>query len=47
MSWRKHRKVQKLQKLGAAKIDKNCNEGVVTISYKIKVIISTKFMVSS
>ena len=32
MSWRKHRKAQNLQKLGAAKVDKDCNEGVVIIS---------------
>ena len=30
-----------------SKVDKDCNENVVTISYKIKLIDSAKFMASS
>ena len=50
MSWRKQRKVQNFfvpTKEEIAKIDKDGNESVTTISYKIKFIDSARFMASS
>ena len=50
MSWGKHRKVQTffvpIEKK-VVNIDKDGNESVVTISYKIRFIDSAKFMTSS
>ena len=50
MSWRKQRKIQKLfcsiKKINY-KIEKDGNESVKTISYKIKFIDSARFMTSS
>ena len=50
MSWRKQRKVQNFfvpTKEEITKIDKDGNESVTTISYKIKFIDSARFMASS
>ena len=50
MSWRKQRKIQKffcsIKKINY-KIEKDDNESVKTISYKIKFIDSARFMTSS
>ena len=50
MSWTKQRKVQNFfcsKKNEITKIDKDGNESVVNISYKIKFIDSARFMASS
>ena len=50
MSWEKHRKVQNVfhsNEKKVAKIDKDRNESVVTISYKINFIDSARFMETS
>ena len=50
MSWGKYRKVQTFffpKEKEVTNIDKDGNEGVVTISYKIKFIESARFMESS
>ena len=50
MSWGKYRKVQKFTvpiEKEVANIDKDGNESVVTISYRIKFIDSTRFIASS
>ena len=50
MSWGKHRKVQTFSvpiEKKVVNIDKDGNESVVTISYKIRFIDSAKFMTSS
>ena len=50
MSWGKHRKIQNVVCLiekELKNIDKDDNENVVTIFYKIKFIDSTRFMASS
>ena len=50
MSWRKSWQTQKLfcsNKKGNLKVDKDGNEDIVTITYKIKFIYSTRCMTSS
>ena len=50
MNWGKYRNVQKFfcsKKKEVIKIDKDSNESVVTISYKIKIIDSVRFMATS
>ena len=50
MSWGKYKKVQNLfcsKGKRSYKIDKDGNESVVTISYKIKIIDGARFMASS
>ena len=50
MSWGKYRKVQNFfhsNKKRSYKYDKECNESVVTISYRIKFVDSPRLMTSS
>ena len=50
MSWEKYRKVQNIfcsNRKRSYKIDKEGNESVVTLSYKIKFIDGAKFMATS
>ena len=49
MSWGEYRKVENVSTVEkeVTKIDKDGNESVVTISYKIKFINSARFMVTS
>ena len=50
MCWEKYRKVENIfcsNKKKITKIDKDGNESVATISYKIKLLDSARFMASS
>ena len=50
MSWRKYRKVQNFfspDRKRNKKVDKDGNENIATVSYKMKFINSARFMASS
>ena len=47
MSWGQQRKVQNFFRSNRTKIDKDGNESVVIIPYKIKFIDSARFMITS
>ena len=47
MSWGKLKKIQKIFPSNIINIDKDSNESVVTVSYKIKFVDSARFVASS